>query len=52
MAAAVADFRPASPAEAKIKKTDATPAPVELIGNPDVLAELVQARAAGRLARR
>ncbi len=49
MAAAVADFRPASPAETKIKKTDAAPAPVELIGNPDVLAELVQARSDGRL---
>jgi phosphopantothenoylcysteine decarboxylase/phosphopantothenate--cysteine ligase len=50
MAAAVADFRPAAPADTKIKKTDAAPAPVELIANPDVLAELVQARAAGRLA--
>ena len=49
MAAAVADFRPASPAETKIKRTDAAPAPVELISNPDILAELVQARAAGRL---
>ncbi|MEO6502004.1 MAG: bifunctional phosphopantothenoylcysteine decarboxylase/phosphopantothenate--cysteine ligase CoaBC [Jatrophihabitantaceae bacterium] len=49
MAAAVADFRPAAPAEVKIKKTDAAPAPIELIGNPDVLAELVGARAAGRL---
>ena len=49
MAAAVADFRPAAPAESKIKRTDAAPAPVELISNPDVLAELVQARAAGRL---
>ncbi len=49
MAAAVADFRPAAPAETKIKKTDAAPAPVELISNPDVLAELVQARSAGRL---
>ncbi|MEO7261625.1 MAG: bifunctional phosphopantothenoylcysteine decarboxylase/phosphopantothenate--cysteine ligase CoaBC [Jatrophihabitantaceae bacterium] len=49
MAAAVADFRPAAPAESKIKKTDAAPVPIELIGNPDVLTELVQARAAGRL---
>jgi phosphopantothenoylcysteine decarboxylase/phosphopantothenate--cysteine ligase len=49
MAAAVADFRPAAPADAKIKKTDAAPAPIELIGNPDVLAELVQARSDGRL---
>lgn len=49
MAAAVADFRPAAPAGSKIKKTDAAPAPIELVGNPDVLAELVQARSAGRL---
>ena len=32
MAAAVADFRPARPAAAKIKKTDAAPEPVELAG--------------------
>jgi phosphopantothenoylcysteine decarboxylase/phosphopantothenate--cysteine ligase len=44
MAAAVADFRPASPALYKIKKTDAGPAPVELAKNPDVLVELVAAR--------
>jgi phosphopantothenoylcysteine decarboxylase/phosphopantothenate--cysteine ligase len=50
MAAAVADFRPAVPAEAKIKKTGAAPAAIELVGNPDVLVELVQARSAGRLA--
>ena len=49
MAAAVADFRPAAPADSKIKKTDAAPAPVELVANPDILAELVQARSAGRL---
>ena len=49
MAAAVADFRPAAPADVKIKKTDAAVPPIELTGNPDILAELVQARAAGRL---
>ena len=52
MAAAVADFRPAHYAEAKIKKThgpaggsgtDAAPT-LELVRNPDVLAALVQAR--------
>jgi phosphopantothenoylcysteine decarboxylase/phosphopantothenate--cysteine ligase len=48
MAAAVADFRPAAPAPAKIKKT-AGPPPLELVSNPDVLSELVQARAAGGL---
>lgn len=41
MAAAVADFRPAVYAPGKIKKVDgAEPAPVELVRNPDVLAEL------------
>ncbi|WP_431953801.1 bifunctional phosphopantothenoylcysteine decarboxylase/phosphopantothenate--cysteine ligase CoaBC [Actinacidiphila sp. bgisy167] len=41
MAAAVADFRPARYAEGKIKKRDGEdPAPVELVRNPDVLAEL------------
>jgi phosphopantothenoylcysteine decarboxylase / phosphopantothenate---cysteine ligase len=49
MAAAVADFRPATYAEAKIKKShdagqaDAAPT-IELVRNPDVLAGLVQAR--------
>jgi phosphopantothenoylcysteine decarboxylase / phosphopantothenate---cysteine ligase len=41
MAAAVADFRPARPADAKIKKSAAEPAPVELVRNPDVLRSLV-----------
>jgi len=49
MAAAVADFRPASRASTKIKKTDADPEPVVLVRNPDVLADLVAERAAGRL---
>ena len=41
MAAAVADFRPATAAEHKIKKTDDGSAPtVELVRNPDILAEL------------
>ena len=40
MAAAVADFRPATVATGKIKKTDAEPAPIALVRNPDVLAEL------------
>ena len=41
MAAAVADFRPAEYAPLKIKKVDgAEPAPVALVRNPDVLAEL------------
>ena len=49
MAAAVADFRPASQAAAKIKKAAGVPPPVELTANPDVLADLVAARAAGEL---
>ena len=41
MAAAVADFRPAEYAPLKIKKVDgADPAPVALVRNPDILAEL------------
>ena len=46
MNAAVADFRPASVEAAKIKKRDEHSAPViELVRNPDILAELVAARA-------
>ncbi len=49
MAAAVADFRPVAVAEAKIKKNGATPAPVELTTNPDILAGLVDARSRGEV---
>jgi len=43
MAAAVADFRPASASQHKIKKSDDGGAPaVELVRNPDVLAELAR----------
>ncbi|MER5735791.1 MULTISPECIES: bifunctional phosphopantothenoylcysteine decarboxylase/phosphopantothenate--cysteine ligase CoaBC [unclassified Streptomyces] len=46
MAAAVADFRPAAYATGKIKKTDDGGAPtVELVRNPDILAELSADRA-------
>ncbi|KHL04149.1 bifunctional phosphopantothenoylcysteine decarboxylase/phosphopantothenate--cysteine ligase CoaBC [Sinomonas humi] len=45
MAAAVADFRPARRSDAKIKKRDDAPdLPIELVRNPDVLAELVRGR--------
>jgi phosphopantothenoylcysteine decarboxylase/phosphopantothenate--cysteine ligase len=44
MAAAVADFRPAATAEAKIKKTGAGPAPIELVENPDILLEISRER--------
>ncbi len=58
MAAAVADFRPASYAGSKIKKTHAPGADgaadesapvVELVRNPDVLAGLVAARGSDRM---
>jgi phosphopantothenoylcysteine decarboxylase/phosphopantothenate--cysteine ligase len=50
MAAAVADFRPASVASTKLKKDSAAePAAVPLVRNPDVLAELVTKRPAGQL---
>ncbi|MEV7868586.1 bifunctional phosphopantothenoylcysteine decarboxylase/phosphopantothenate--cysteine ligase CoaBC [Streptomyces sp. NPDC088124] len=45
MAAAVADFRPAAYATGKIKKKDGEePAPVDLVRNPDILAELAAER--------
>ncbi|GEA82865.1 bifunctional phosphopantothenoylcysteine decarboxylase/phosphopantothenate--cysteine ligase CoaBC [Cellulomonas gelida] len=45
MAAAVADFRPVSPAETKIKKRAGAQAPtIELVENVDVLAELARDR--------
>jgi phosphopantothenoylcysteine decarboxylase / phosphopantothenate---cysteine ligase len=44
MAAAVADFRPATRADQKIKKGDAEPAAIELVRNPDVLAEISRDR--------
>jgi phosphopantothenoylcysteine decarboxylase / phosphopantothenate---cysteine ligase len=44
MAAAVADFRPASRSESKLKKTAVDPDPVELVRNPDILAELAATR--------
>jgi len=52
MAAAVADFRPAHVAAAKIKKgasEDTAPPTIELVRNDDVLAGAVRARAHGQL---
>jgi phosphopantothenoylcysteine decarboxylase/phosphopantothenate--cysteine ligase len=49
MTAAVADFRPVSLAEHKIKKDGSDPAPLTLTQNPDVLVELVRARAPGQV---
>ncbi|MEE1770995.1 bifunctional phosphopantothenoylcysteine decarboxylase/phosphopantothenate--cysteine ligase CoaBC [Streptomyces sp. JV185] len=46
MAAAVADFRPAEYATGKIKKKDGQePAPITLVRNPDILAEVAGQRA-------
>ena len=52
MAAAVADFRPAEVDATKIKKDeshDGVPEPIALVRNPDILAGLTAARAAGEL---
>ncbi|HEY2504006.1 MAG TPA: bifunctional phosphopantothenoylcysteine decarboxylase/phosphopantothenate--cysteine ligase CoaBC [Mycobacterium sp.] len=49
MAAAVADFRPAQVAAAKIKKGVDDPPTIELVRNDDVLADAVRARAHGEL---
>jgi phosphopantothenoylcysteine decarboxylase/phosphopantothenate--cysteine ligase len=49
MAAAVADFRPAAHAAAKIKKGDTDPPPLALTMNPDILLELVAAREPGQV---
>ena len=40
MAAAVADFRPVTRSGIKIKKDNSEPAPIGLVRNPDILAEL------------
>jgi phosphopantothenoylcysteine decarboxylase/phosphopantothenate--cysteine ligase len=49
MAAAVADFRPTNRVDYKIKKTDHDPVPIALTKNPDILVELVAARAPGQV---
>ena len=50
MAAAPADFRPATQSESKIKKTDAGDVPqITLVQNPDILAELVRERPDGQV---
>jgi phosphopantothenoylcysteine decarboxylase / phosphopantothenate---cysteine ligase len=49
MAAAVADFRPASLTDHKIKKTDSGPPTITLATNPDILVELVGVRPSGQL---
>ena len=47
MSAAVADHRPAGPAERKISRKE--PWSLELVPNPDILAELVATRAPGQV---
>ncbi|UFU04723.1 bifunctional phosphopantothenoylcysteine decarboxylase/phosphopantothenate synthase [Ruania halotolerans] len=50
MAAAVADFRPATANATKTKKTDdGVVPPLELVQNPDILASLVQDRRPGQV---
>ncbi|WP_018333650.1 bifunctional phosphopantothenoylcysteine decarboxylase/phosphopantothenate--cysteine ligase CoaBC [Actinomycetospora chiangmaiensis] len=49
MAAAVADFRPATVAGFKIKKGPGEPDAIPLTRNPDILAELVAEQVPGRL---
>jgi len=49
MAAAVADFRPASRSETKIKKSGSAPEPLQLAENPDILRELAAGRRAGQV---
>ena len=49
MAAAVADFRPDTQAEHKIKKTGTAPEPIALRVNDDILAALVASRRPGTL---
>lgn len=44
MAAAVADYRPATRSEVKIKKSGGAPEPISLTENPDVLRELSRQR--------
>jgi phosphopantothenoylcysteine decarboxylase/phosphopantothenate--cysteine ligase len=46
MTAAVADYRPVTRREAKIKKEDGPPPSIELTQNPDILAGLSARRAA------
>ena len=44
MAAAVADYRPVTRSDIKLKKSGEGPAPIELVENPDILRELSTTR--------
>jgi phosphopantothenoylcysteine decarboxylase/phosphopantothenate--cysteine ligase len=48
MAAAVADFRPATPSTTKIKKTEGAPPSIDLARNPDLIAEIAARRTGDR----
>ena len=52
MAAAVADYRPETRSDAKIKKDGQPPEPLRLTENPDILAGLAALRAARTAAKR
>jgi phosphopantothenoylcysteine decarboxylase / phosphopantothenate---cysteine ligase len=49
MAAAVADYRPEARSDKKIKKTGASPEPLRLTENPDILRELAAQRRPGQV---
>ena len=49
MSAAVADYRPIAAGAAKIKKSQGKPLTLELVENPDILANLVAQRRPGQL---
>ncbi len=49
MAAAVADYRPQSRSDQKIKKAGTAPEPLALVENPDILRELASGRPAGQV---
>jgi len=49
MAAAVADYRPETRSDEKVKKTSAGPVPLRLVENPDILRELATHRRPGQV---
>jgi len=49
MAAAVADFRPETRSDQKVKKAGGAPEPLRLVENPDVLRELAGTRRPGQV---
>jgi phosphopantothenoylcysteine decarboxylase/phosphopantothenate--cysteine ligase len=49
MAAAVADYRPATRSDQKLKKAGTAPAPLDLVENPDILRELAGRRPPGQV---